>query len=154
MVASRYACVCACWRCHHPGLLHGLCDELQSPAVLNGRDLLRWLMNTYHMWFNLKDSRKDVEFAQAVDAYLGHLKAHKLIDSFRLTRRKFGFGPDGLGEFHCEVHCEDLAQLDRAFGLVATRTGEVERLHIPVYSAVTDFKSALYRDFPDPQRGQ
>jgi hypothetical protein len=105
------------------------------------------------MWFNLKDSRKDVEFSQAVAAYLGHLQGQGLIESYRLTRRKFGFGPEGLGEFHCEVHFQDLAQFDKAFGLVATRTGEVERLHIPVYSAVTDFKSALYRDFPDAERG-
>ena len=45
-----------------------------------------------------------------------------------------------------------LAQLDAAFGHVATRDGEVERLHAPVYAMVTDFKSALYRDFPDPER--
>ena len=109
-------------------------------------------MNTYHMWFNLKDSRKDVEFADAVAAYLGHLKSQGTCDSWRLTRRKFGFGPEGIGEFHCEVHFVDLTQFDAAFGLVATRAGEVERLHHPVYSAVTDFKSALYRDFPDPER--
>ena len=28
----------------------------------------------------------------------------------------------------------------------------VERLHAPVYSMVTDFKAALYRGFPDPER--
>jgi hypothetical protein len=105
------------------------------------------------MWFNLKDSRQDVAFAKSVDAYLGHLKAQGLIEGWSLSRRKFGFGPDGMGEFHCAVFVTDLVQLERAFGLVATRAGEVERLHHPVYSAVTDFRSALYRDFPDPQRG-
>ncbi len=111
-------------------------------------------MNIYHMWFNLIDSHKDVEFSRSVAAYLDHLKGQGKIESWRLTRRKFGFGPDGMGEFHCEVHCKDLAQLDTAFSLVATRDGEVERLHRPVYSAVKDFKSALYRDFPDPERVQ
>lgn len=109
-------------------------------------------MNTYHMWFNLRDSRKDIEFSQAVAAYMVHLRERGLIESYRLTRRKFGFGPEGLGEFHCEVHFRDLAQLDAAFSLVATRAGEVEQLHIPVYAAVTDFKSGLYRDFPGNER--
>lgn len=104
------------------------------------------------MWFNLRESHRDVEFAKAVDAYLGYLKAQGKIDGWRLTRRKFGFGPAEIGEFHCEVWTASLAQLDEAFSVVATRDGEVEALHRPVYSAVRDFKSALYRDFPDPQR--
>lgn len=109
-------------------------------------------MNYYHMWFNLKDTRKDLEFCRAVDAYLGHLKKEGRIEGWNLCRRKFGFGPAELGEFHIVVHTRDLAQLDAAFSAVATRSGEVERLHAPVYSAVTDFKSALERDFPDPER--
>lgn len=109
-------------------------------------------MNHYHMWVNLKDSRRDLEFAGAVDAYLGHLKQRGVIESWSLQRRKFGFGPPGLGEFHIVVSTKDLAQLDAAFGVVATRAGEVERLHHPVYSMVTDFVSGLYRDFPDPER--
>jgi hypothetical protein len=109
-------------------------------------------MQYYEMWFNLKDTRRDMEFAQAVKNYMDHLKSQGRIEGWRLTRRKFGFGPATLGEFHCTVWTKDLAQLDRAFDLVATRAGEVERLHMPVYSAVTDFTSALYRDFPDPQR--
>ncbi len=109
-------------------------------------------MNYYTMWCNLRESHKDLEFARNVGAYLGHLKDQGHIEGWRLTRRKFGFGPDGLGEFQITVWTSDLAQLDRAFGHVATRTGDVENLHRPVYSMVTDFKSALYRDFPDPQR--
>lgn len=109
-------------------------------------------MNHYEIWVNLKDSRRDVEFCRAVDAYLGHLKEQGKVESWRITRRKFGFGPEGLGEFHVSIAFRDLAQMDAAFGVVATREGEVERLHLPVYSMVTDFKSALYRDFPDPER--
>lgn len=109
-------------------------------------------MNYYDMWFNLKDSRKDLEFCGHVDAYLGHLKAQGLIEGWTLRRRKFGFGPEHLGEFNITVWAKDLDQLDRAFGHVATRAGEVERLHMPVYSAVTDFKSGLWRDFPDTER--
>jgi hypothetical protein len=109
-------------------------------------------MNQYHMWCNLKDGRRDLEWAGHVRAYLEFLRGRGLIEGWSLERRKFGFGPEGLGEFHVVVRARDLAQLDGAFGLVATREGEVERLHAPVYSMVTDFKSALYRDFPDPQR--
>jgi hypothetical protein len=109
-------------------------------------------MNYYEIWVNLKDSRRDVEFCRAVDAYLGHLKEQGRVESWRITRRKFGFGPEGLGEFHVSIAFRDLTQMDGAFGVVATRGGEVERLHLPVYSMVTDFKSALYRDFPDPER--
>lgn len=109
-------------------------------------------MNYYNMWVNLKDSRRDVEWAGHVKAYLDHLKGEGKIEGWSLTRRKFGFGPAGLGEFNVCVWCKDLAQLDSAFSLVATRTGEVERLHAPVYSMVTDFVSGLTRDFPDPER--
>lgn len=109
-------------------------------------------MQHYHMWFNLRESHKDLEFAKAVDAYLEYLRKQGKLEGWRLTRRKFGFGPAGMGEFHCEVWTTDLAQLDLAFSEVATRDGEVERLHRPVYSAVKDFTSALYRDFPDPER--
>lgn len=109
-------------------------------------------VNHYHMWCNLKDGRRDLEFAGAVRAYLDYLQGQGKIERWSLERRKFGFGPSGLGEFHIVVSTRDLAQLDAAFGVVATRTGEAERLHAPVYSMVTDFVSALYRDFPDPER--
>ena len=109
-------------------------------------------MNYYEIWVNLKDSREDLKFVGAVDAYMGHLKGQGKIESWRMTRRKFGFGPAHLGEFHISIAFKDLTQMDAAFGVVATRAGEVERLHHPVYSMVTDFQSALYRDFPDPER--
>lgn len=111
-------------------------------------------MNYYAMWCNLKDSRppRDLEFAASVKAYLEHLRSLGKIDGWTLSRRKFGFGPAGLGEFHIVVHARDLAQLDQAFNTVAARSGETERLHAPVYSMATDFVSALYRDFPDDSR--
>lgn len=109
-------------------------------------------MDYYHMWFNLKDTRRDVEFAGHVANYMGLLKGQGKIEGYSLARRKLGFGPPALGEFHCVVMARDMAQLDTAFSLVATRTGEVERLHAPVYSMVKDFSSALYREFPDAVR--
>ena len=109
-------------------------------------------MNHYEIWCNLKDSHKDLEFARAIDGYLGHLQKEGRIAAYRLARRKLGFGPPELGEFHVSIAVESLAQLDQAFDVVAPRSGEVEQLHARVYSMVTDFRSALYRDFPDPQR--
>ncbi len=111
-------------------------------------------MNYLHIWADLRDSHKDLEFCAAVDAYLGNLKDHGLIEYFTLTRRKFGFGPSELGEFHIVVAARDLAQLDAAFGMVASRSGEIERLHIPVYAACSRTQAALYRDFPDPERAR
>lgn len=111
-------------------------------------------MNYYHLWCNLKDSHKDLEFSRALEAYLGHLRSRGLIERYTLSRRKFGFGPPSLGEFHVVIEMNDLAQMDAAFGLVAKRTGDTEARHFAVYNAVTDVTSALYRDFPDPQRGK
>jgi hypothetical protein len=109
-------------------------------------------VNYYEIWCNLKDTHADLEFASAMRAYLGYLQREGRIRGFRLTRRKLGFGPPELGEFHVTIETDDLVQLESAFELVAARDGETERLHAGVYSRITDFKAALYRDFPDPQR--
>lgn len=111
-------------------------------------------MNYYEAWFNLLDTHKDLEFARGLDDYLGHLAREGLIVDYRLTRRKLGFGPGELGEFHVVISVNSLTQLDNAFGAVAPRSGDIERLHARVYSAITDVRFALYRDFPDPQRTQ
>ena len=110
------------------------------------------LMNYYTMWCDLKDPSRDVEFTQHLSAYLQMLADDARITGFQITRRKLGFGPAELGEFQIIVHVEDLAQLDSAFNLAASRTGAVEKLHAPIYQMVTNFKAALYRDFPDPVR--
>ena len=109
-------------------------------------------MNYYEIWCNLKDSHTDLEFAAALRAYLAHLQSDGRIRGFRLARRKLGFGPPELGEFQITIETDDLVQLESAFDLVSTRSGETERLHAAVYSRITDFKAALYRDFPDPGR--
>jgi hypothetical protein len=50
------------------------------------------------------------------------------------------------------IETRDLAQLDSAFTVVSTRDDPVECLHHGVNSLVTDFRAALWRDFPDAQR--
>ena len=53
----------------------------------------------YHAWFDLKEGESDVAFADAVAAYMGHLKERQLIAGWRLTRRTLGLGSllPGLG---------------------------------------------------------
>lgn len=109
-------------------------------------------MNYYEIWVNLKPGEKDLELVNAVNAYLGYLKDKGTIESWTIRRRKFGFGPAELGDFNITLSFMNLAQLDEAFGEAATRSGEVEKLHVEVYRRVVDFKSALYRDFPDDVR--
>lgn len=109
-------------------------------------------MNYYHLWCDLNRSTTDLGFVEAVRDYLGYLKDRGKIRAFHVTRRKFGFSPPEFGEFHIVVEIDDLAQLEEAFQIVAVRDGEIERLHARVYSAVCNLRTALYRDFPDPQR--
>lgn len=109
-------------------------------------------MDTYHAFLSLKDGVSDMTFARAVAEYLDWLKAQDRIAGWRLMRRKLGLGPKSLGEFHLMIEVRNLAQLDDAFGLVATRAGDVELKHHAVNSLVGDVTFALYRDFPDPVR--
>ena len=109
-------------------------------------------MDHYHIWCNLQPGVLDLAFCDHVAQYMGYLRERGLIEGYHLTRRKLGFGPPGLGEFHVVVETRDMAQLEQTFQHVATRGGEVERLHRAVYSSVRDTTFALYRDFPDPVR--
>ncbi|RDD61863.1 DUF6614 family protein [Ferruginivarius sediminum] len=109
-------------------------------------------MNVYHIWCELKEGARDSEFADAVHAYLGGLKAEGAITGYRLTRRKLGLGHPSLPEWHITIDFEDMAQMDRAFAQVSTRADPVEGLHHAVNSRVGHVFFALYRDFPDPGR--
>jgi hypothetical protein len=109
-------------------------------------------MDRYLLWFDVEDTRRDLEFAAALRAWCEHLRSEGLIRGWSLTRRKLGFGPAELGEFCAELQVRDLAQLEAAFQRVAARSGPGEDLHRAVYARVRNLRTALYRDFPDPQR--
>src|SRR5690242_15906733 len=109
-------------------------------------------MDYYLIWCNLIDSSQDLRFCKSLQRYLGHLREQGLIEGFRIARRKLGFGPPELGEFQITLETRDLAQLEQAFQLVASRGPEIEALHRDVFSAVKDARFALYRDFPDAVR--
>jgi hypothetical protein len=109
-------------------------------------------MNLYHIWCDLKPGVSDLTFTENVNRYLGHLKEQRLIEEYRLTRRKLGLAPATLGEFHIMIEVHDLTQLDTAFNHVSGRREPVEGFHFGVNSLVTNASFALYRDFPDPVR--
>jgi len=109
-------------------------------------------MNQYNIWCDLKPGVGDIAFSEKLGAYLGHLEEQRLIEGWRLMRRKLGLGPSSIGEFHIVIEVRDLAQLDGAFGQVASRREPVEGYHFGVNSLVQNATFALYRDFPDPER--
>ena len=109
-------------------------------------------MTIYHIWCNLKEGVKDLEFADAVKNYFEHLKNNGQVRGYRLTRRKLGLGPAHLPEFHIMLDFVDMAQMDTAFTSVSSRTDPVESFHQAVNSKVRDLSFALYRDFPDEHR--
>lgn len=108
-------------------------------------------MNLYEIWVDLAPGATDRELVTAIQNWLERHVQNQTIETYRISRRKFGFGFAPLGEFHITIETRDLAQLDAAFNLSATRTGDVEHFHREVYSRVTNYHAALYRDFPDTQ---
>jgi hypothetical protein len=111
-------------------------------------------MDLYHVWCDLKPGVRDLEFSAAVDQCMRRLEAERLIAGWRLTRRKLGFGPPALGEWHLMLELHDLAQLDAAFARLATRSAPEEGLHAEMNACVRNATFALTRDFPDPGRRQ
>jgi hypothetical protein len=109
-------------------------------------------MDVYHIWCNLKDGVRDLDFVAAARGYFDHLREDGAIAGYRITRRKLGLGPPSLRDWHITVDFADLAQLDKAFTRVSTRADPIESFHHAVNSKVCDAFFALYRDFPDPQR--
>ena len=110
-------------------------------------------MDYYHIWCDLRPGEDDLKFAKNIETYLSHLVSQGMAGGFRVTRRKLGLGPEGLGEFHIILETSGLAQLDAAFQEVARRSGKTEDLHRAVFQVVTRVQFGLYRDFPDDVRG-
>lgn len=111
-------------------------------------------MNYYDILVNLKPGTDDMEFVKCLRAYIDYFVKDGTMGGYRIRRRKLGFGPEGLGEFSVTMKFESLANLDESFFTAAKRSGVPEELHSAVYGKVTDFKAALYRDFPDPVRSE
>src|SRR5262245_21111703 len=63
-------------------------------------------MDIYHIWFNLKDGVRDMEFAQNTRSYLDHLKELGSIAGYRISRRKLGLGPPQLPLWNITIDFE------------------------------------------------
>jgi hypothetical protein len=113
-------------------------------------------MDIYHVWCDLKPGVRDMHFYENVARCMSQLRAGGLIESWRLTRRKLGFGPSCLGEWHLMIELRDLSQLEDAFHRMAARGEPEEGLHHGMNALVTNVTFGLTRDFPDPfrERGQ
>jgi hypothetical protein len=107
-------------------------------------------VDVYELSVDLRAGVRDLDLVAALETYLGTLRQEGKIESWRLLRRKLGFGNGP--EFKVLIETRDLAQLDAAFHMVSTRQDPVEAAHHTVNSLVTNFQAALFRDFPDPQR--
>ena len=111
-------------------------------------------MNLYHCSVDLKNDAKAVAFAVAVEAWMTHLQGAGVIGSWRLCRRKLGFGAPRARDFLLEIEVEGLAQLDQAFRYTGRADETVERLYTAVHQMVGEVDIALYRPFPDPERAE
>jgi hypothetical protein len=108
------------------------------------------VVDVYELSVDLAPGVRDREFVEALDRYLGALRDDGRIEGWRLLRSKLGLGAPS--EFKVLIETRDLAQLDAAFAVVAARADPIEGLHHGVNSLVTNFRAALWRDFPDPHR--
>ncbi len=111
-------------------------------------------MNLYHCSVDLKDNAKAVAFAAAIDAWMRHLQSAGVIQSWRLCRRKLGFGAPRARDFLLEIEVENLTQLDDAFRFTAANDEKTEHLYAAVHQMVGDSDISLYRPFPDPERAE
>ncbi len=109
-------------------------------------------MDLYCVYFDLKPGITDLKLVESLDHYMGHLRSEGLIAGHRLTRAKLGFGLKGHGDWNLMIEVRDLAQLEAAFQLVASRRDPAEGFHFGVNALVQNPVFALYRDFPDAVR--
>ncbi|KCZ88535.1 DUF6614 family protein [Hyphomonas jannaschiana] len=106
-------------------------------------------MDIYHIWFDLKPGTDERAFVAALRAFLNRLKGDGQIESWRLMRCKLGLRPDTVREFDVMIETRDLAQLDEAFRVAASRKGPVDEMHFAANAMVTNVKFGLFRDWPD-----
>lgn len=111
-------------------------------------------MNLYHCGIDLQHSAKAVSFAVAMEAWMTCLQDKGVIQSWRLCRRKLGFGAPVSRDFLLEIELRDMTQLDEAFRFTGSGDAEVERLYTTVHQMIGVVDTALYRPFPDPERAE
>lgn len=111
-------------------------------------------MTTYLCAIDLRDTAKALSFAAALDAWMCHLQAQGVIQSWRLKRRKLNLAAAPYRDFLLEIEVLDLDQLDRAFRFAGRQDDDTARLYALVHDHVGQADMALYRPFPDPERAE
>lgn len=111
-------------------------------------------MTTYLCFIDLRDTAKALSFAAALDAWMSHLQAQGVIQSWALKRRKLNLAAGAHRDFLLEIDVQDLAQLDRAFRCAGRQDDDTARLYAMVHDHVDQADMALYRPFPDPERAE
>lgn len=111
-------------------------------------------MNLYTCAIDLKNDARALNFAKAVDEWMGHLLSQGVILRWRLLRRKLNLAAGPYRDFLLEIEVEDLSQLDRAFRVLGQHDDNVGNLYRAVNSQIAEAEFALYRPFPDPERSE
>jgi hypothetical protein len=109
-------------------------------------------MNLFHIYCDLKDRTRAVDFAEDVQAFLSYLHEREYIEGYRITRRKFGFDPPKLGEFHIIIECQSADQLNSAMEFVSQKKEDSENFHRAVQAYTKGITVSLYSDYPEPTR--
>ncbi|MFN3912931.1 DUF6614 family protein [Hyphomonas sp.] len=109
-------------------------------------------MNLYHCMVELKSSDRALQFASAVDAWLGHLKNEKIISDWRLLRRKFGLASGQHTDFLIEIEVESMSELEKAFSLLSKMEDEHTRRYEFMHNLIASIEVGLYRPYPDPEQ--
>ena len=111
-------------------------------------------MNLYTCSIDLRDDAKALAFANAVEQWMSYLLRQEVIAGWRLLRRKLNLASDCHHDFILEIEVRDMAQLDRAFGILGRKDDTVADLYRAVNALVGEARFALYRPFPDPERAE
>lgn len=109
-------------------------------------------MNLYHCMVELKSGDRALQFAAAADAWLGHLKAEKIITDWRLLRRKFGLASGQHTDFLIEIEVESMSALEKAFSELSKMEDEHTRRYEFMHSLIGSMEVGLYRPYPDPEQ--
>lgn len=109
-------------------------------------------MNLYHCMVELKSPDRALQFAAAADAWLGHLKDQKIINDWRLLRRKFGLASGQHTDFLIEIEVESMSALEKAFSLLSKMDDEHTRRYEFMHSLIGSMEVGLYRPYPDPEQ--
>ncbi len=106
-------------------------------------------MNVYHCMIELKSDAKALAFAAATGNWMGWLKAHAMIDDWRLLRRKFGLSSGEHCDFILEITVSGLGQLDVAFAGLGQTDDEAARLYDQMHQLIGMASIGFYRPYPD-----